>query len=122
MRWKNSPASARTREGRELRWNPTRRWTVSSPSSGNEGEELHALVHPEEGVNRFLGNGSFHGSAVFDDPRLKDLAFVSQRNVDNRTMGLDSFVEVNLSSTEEGMLGFRGDVKPSVDSPIQVRL
>jgi len=86
------------------------------------GEELHALVHPEEGVNRFLGNASFHASAVFDDPRLKDLAFVSQRNVDKRTMGLDSFVEVNLSSTEEGMLGFRGDVKPSVDSPIQVRL
>src|SRR5437867_8955395 len=51
------------------------------------GEELHALVHPEEGVNRFLGNASFHASAVFDDPRLKDLAFVSQRNATNARWG-----------------------------------
>lgn len=86
------------------------------------GEELHRLVHPEEGVYRFLGNASFRASAAFDQPELQNMIFVSRRNVDKRTLSLDSFVQVGLEPTRDGMLSFRGPYKPSVDSPIQARL
>jgi long-subunit acyl-CoA synthetase (AMP-forming)/HEAT repeat protein/dienelactone hydrolase len=86
------------------------------------GVEFHRLVHPEQGVNRFLGNASFRGSSIFSDPKLSDLIFVSQRNVDKRLLGLNTFVPVLLSSSREEKIAYYGDTKPSVDSPIQVRL
>jgi len=76
------------------------------------GKIFHSLVMPEEGVTRFLGNASFRGK----DGRI----YVSRRNVDKRTIHESSFVEVEYRG--DGMVYYFGDHKPSVDSPIQVRL
>jgi ribulose-5-phosphate 4-epimerase/fuculose-1-phosphate aldolase len=84
------------------------------------GDLFHKLVHPAEGVKRFLGNASFRcerGFPAFRDS--DDRTFVSRRNVDKRFINRDAFVEVALG---DRTVLYKGDNKPSVDAPIMLRL
>lgn len=51
--------------------------------------------------------------------RTKDYIFVSKRNIDKQFIELNNFVPVYL---EDGKLFYCGEDKPSVDTPVQVRL
>ena len=83
-------------------------------------EVFHSLV---QGVNteRFLGNASFRCiKGGFPSFRHKNLAFVSRRNVDKRSIDKDGFVAVELSSfTNSHNVKYYGEYKPSVDTPVQ---
>lgn len=70
-------------------------------------------------VKRFLGNASFRCPKGFPSFRDSKYIFVSKRNVNKEFIGIKEFVPVYL---EDGKLFYCGDNKPSVDSPIQVRL
>lgn len=70
-------------------------------------------------VKRFLGNASFRCPKGFPSFREGKYIFVSKRNVNKECIGIDEFVPVYL---ENGKIYYCGDNKPSVDTPIQVRL
>lgn len=70
-------------------------------------------------VKRFLGNASFRCPKGFPSFREGKYIFVSKRNVNKEFIGIDEFVPVYL---ENGKIYYCGDNKPSVDTPIQVRL
>lgn len=70
-------------------------------------------------VKRFLGNASFRCPKGFPSFREGKYIFVSKRNVNKEFIGIDEFVPVYL---ENGKVYYCGDNKPSVDTPIQVRL
>ena len=70
-------------------------------------------------VKRFLGNASFRCPKGFPSFRDSKYIFVSKRNVNKEFIGIKEFVPVYL---EDDKLFYCGDYKPSVDSPIQVRL
>jgi len=85
----------------------------------NYAEVFHELIHPNpESASRFMGNASFRCESGFPSYRQGDLIFVSRRNVDKRGIGKDSFVGVRGNLPVE----YFGMKKPSVDTPIQVRL
>ena len=72
-------------------------------------------------MTRFLGNSSFRCQRGFPSFRgNKDIIFVSRRNVDKRFIDKDHFVGSVL--LEDGSVGYYGEYKPSVDTPIQLRL
>ena len=78
------------------------------------------MIH---GVNkeRFLGNCSFrctHGFPSFKDSEAA--IWVSRRNGDKRDIGITSMVPCTLMP--DGRVGYWGDAKPSVDTPIQLML
>jgi hypothetical protein len=80
---------------------------------------FHDLIHPsKEAADRFLGNASFRCENGFPSFRGGDNIFVSQRNVDKRLIGRDSFVAVKA----ELPIRYIGSKKPSVDTPIQLKL
>ena len=99
-------------------------------------EEFHSLIHPAEGVARFLGNLSFRCEKGFPSYRGEDgFIFVTRRNVDKCAITQESFVPARLEirsmqsvhnstpvSSEVVTVGYLGDVKPSVDTPVQVAL
>lgn len=70
-------------------------------------------------VKRFLGNASFRCPKGFPSFREGKYIFVSKRNVNKEFISIDEFVPVYL---ENGKVYYCGDSKPSVDTPIQVRL
>lgn len=71
---------------------------------------FHDLIHSHpKATNRFFGNASFMEANV---------VFVSRRNIDKRFIGKEGFVAVK----PELPVQFYGSTKPSVDTPIQVRL
>jgi len=70
-------------------------------------------------VKRFLGNASFRCPKGFPSFRTDKYIFVSKRNVNKEYIGINEFVPVYL---EEGKIYYCGENKPSVDTPIQVRL
>lgn len=70
-------------------------------------------------VKRFLGNASFRCPKGFPSFREGKYIFVSKRNVNKEFIGIDEFVPVYL---ENGKVYYCGENKPSVDTPIQVRL
>lgn len=74
---------------------------------------------PNVKTERFVGNASFRCSKGMPSFRYKDYIFVSKRNVDKQFIELDNFVPVYL---ENNTLYYCGDDKPSVDTPVQVRL
>lgn len=80
---------------------------------------FHHLVHAVN-QDRFLGNLSFRCENGFPSFRKNDLIFVSQRNIDKRNLNENGFVAVNLNS--ENCVEYYGSNKPSVDTPIQIRL
>ena len=77
-----------------------------------------ATFHTKD-VKRFLGNASFRCPKGFPSFREGKYIFVSKRNVNKECIGIDEFVPVYL---ENGKIYYCGESKPSVDSPIQVRL
>lgn len=90
-------------------------------------ERFHELINPACDVKRFLGNCSMRPilpsefRCLKDMPSFKrdDCVFVSQRNVDKSFIDIDHFVPTRL---ENDKVYYCGDKKPSVDTPIQLRL
>lgn len=82
-------------------------------------EVFHELINPAPGVTRFLGNSSFRCQRGFPSFKDNKMVYVSRRNVDKRYIGRDAFVPTYL---EEGKVCYQGENKPSVDTPIQLRL
>lgn len=70
--------------------------------------------------NRLLGNASTRCMFGFPAERADGRVFVTQRNIDKQLIQTDGFVEVN--PTKEGVVEYYGDKKPSVDTPIQIKL
>ena len=86
-----------------------------------KAEVFHELIHPAEGVTRFLGNSSFRCERGFPSVKLHEGIYVSRRNVDKRYIGPEAFVHTGWNK-EQNIIWYRGDHKPSVDTPIQLRL
>lgn len=70
-------------------------------------------------IKRFLGNASFRCPKGFPSFREGKYIFISKRNVNKEFIGIEEFVPVYL---ENGKIYYCGDNKPSVDTPIQVRM
>lgn len=76
-------------------------------------------------TERFIGNASLRPTPVgrcgkgMPSFRHKNFIFVSKRNIDKQFIELDSFVPVYI---EDGKLYYCGKDKPSVDTPVQVKL
>lgn len=70
-------------------------------------------------VKRFLGNASFRCPKGFPSFRAGNYIFVSKRNVNKEYISINEFVPVYL---ENNKIYYCGDNKPSVDTPIQVKL
>lgn len=70
-------------------------------------------------IERFLGNASFRCPKGFPSFRNGKYIFVSKRNVNKEFISINEFVPVFL---ENGKIYYYGNSKPSVDTPIQVRL
>jgi hypothetical protein len=82
---------------------------------------FHNLIRPAKGTERFLGNMSFRCQNGFPSFRGEDgIIFVSRRNVDKSDINAASFVPTYLDDTET--VRYFGDNKPSVDTPVQLRL
>lgn len=83
--------------------------------SGKEFSKYVNAVNP----NRFLGNASTRCMFGFPAEKQNDRLFVTQRNIDKELIETNGFVEVT-KNTE--CVEYFGDKKPSVDTPIQIRL
>ena len=82
---------------------------------------FHNLIRPAKGTERFLGNMSFRCQNGFPSFRGENgMIYVSRRNVDKSDIGATSFVPTYLDDTNT--VRYFGDDKPSVDTPVQLRL
>lgn len=70
-------------------------------------------------VKRFLGNASFRCPKGFPSFRYDKYIFVSKRNVSKEYISLDDFVPIYMKNNK---IYYCGNNKPSVDTPIQIRL
>lgn len=84
-------------------------------------EIFHEMINPDKVVTRFLGNASFRCQKGFPSFRAGGNIFVSHRNIDKRFIGREGFVAVPLKHEPDCIFYF-GENKPSVDTPVQVRL
>lgn len=90
-------------------------------------ERFYEIMNPAKNIERFLGNASMRplppqvGRCSRGMPSFKigDYVFVSQRNIDKQFINLEHFVPCYM---EDGKLYYCGENKPSVDTPIQIRL
>lgn len=89
-------------------------------------EIMQTKIMPIKDSTRFLGNASLKlppqvGRCSKTMPSfMKDnMIFVSRRNVPKRFIEIDDFVPVYM---ENDKLFYCGDSKPSVDTPVQIRL
>lgn len=113
----------------------TRKSTIKSELPANENfieekflevirgfaDRFHELINPME-TTRFLGNASkrFRCERGFPSKRVgENTILVSRRNVSKEFIQAKEFVEVY---EENGKLYYKGDKKPSVDTPIQFEL
>lgn len=83
---------------------------------GNEFTRFVNAVNP----NRLLGNASTRCAKGFPAIRMNNHILVTRRNVDKQTLSEDDFVLVD--NHINGVVNFKGDNKPSVDTPIQIKL
>lgn len=82
---------------------------------------FHNLIRPAKGTERFLGNMSFRCQNGFPSFRGENgIIYVSRRNVDKSDINAASFVPTYLD--EQNTTKYFGDFKPSVDTPVQLRL
>lgn len=85
---------------------------------------FYELTHPVN-TTRFLGNSSFRCTkSGFPSFKTNEQIFVSKRNVDKRFIDEKSFVPVKLLD-DDTIIYYKsqyGNSKPSVDTPIQLRL
>lgn len=84
-------------------------------------DKFHELIHPGD-TPRFLGNLSFRCDKGFPSFRAGGLIFVTRRNIDKRLINKEGFVAVEAQAEEDGSVNYYGNFKPSVDTPVQVRL
>ena len=80
-------------------------------------------------TERFIGNASLRLIKPFRDSRCgkgmpsfrgaDNMIFVSKRNIDKQFITLDNFIPVYM---DDDKLMYCGDDKPSVDTPVQIRL
>ena len=77
------------------------------------------LIYGTDDVKRFLGNASFRCTKGFPSFRDKDSIYVSRRNIDKDELTIDQFVCTKL---DNNTIYYVGENKPSVDTPIQLRL
>lgn len=85
---------------------------------GKKFDEFITAVNP----NRLLGNAATRccsGFPAFRSQNDRDVYYISQRNIDKANIGAQNFVRV---CTTENVVEYFGEKKPSVDSPIQIRL
>ncbi len=83
---------------------------------------FHNLIRPAKGTERFLGNMSFRCQNGFPSFRGENgIIYVSRRNVDKSEINAASFVPTYLGGCNNTTMYF-GNNKPSVDTPIQLRL
>lgn len=86
-------------------------------------QTFHELIHGAHPA-RMMGNASFRCESGFPTFRDENLMFVSKRDIDKRDIGIAGFVPVSL--TNEHMIEYYAikgnESKPSVDSPINLRL
>lgn len=89
-------------------------------------ETFYQIFNPGKDVKRFLGNASMrpdiHSTRCMRGmPSFKSdgYVFMSQRNIDKQFIDIDHFVPCYM---ENDKLYYCGDNKPSVDTPIQMRL
>ena len=80
---------------------------------------FHELINPAPNVTRFLGNSSFRCQRGFPSFKKDGIVYVSKRNIDKRFIDKNGFVPTKLS---DGKVLYYGENKPSVDTPIQLRL
>ena len=80
---------------------------------------FHTLIKPAANVTRFLGNSSFRCQRGFPSFRKGGLIYVSKRNIDKRFIDKNGFVPTKLVDEK---VYYYGENKPSVDTPIQLRL
>jgi hypothetical protein len=82
---------------------------------------FHNLIRPAKGTERFLGNMSFRCQNGFPSFRGENgIIYVSRRNVDKSDINAGSFVPTYLD--EQNTTKYFGEFKPSVDTPVQLRL
>lgn len=87
----------------------------------NCAEIFHNLIRPAKSTERFLGNMSFRCQNGFPSYRGNNgLIYVSKRNVDKSDIVAESFVPTYLD--EKNQVRYLGENKPSVDTPVQLRL
>jgi hypothetical protein len=84
-----------------------------------QAEQFHAIIHGV-GHERMMGNASFRCAKGFPSVRSGNLIFVSRRDIDKRFIAPENFVAVDADSNNP--VRYYGAEKPSVDTPIQVRL
>lgn len=86
-------------------------------------ERFHSLTHAVH-QDRLIGNVSFRCERGFPSFRQKEegknIIYVSRRNIDKRHIGREGFVAVNGDKTDA--VEYFGDIKPSVDTPVQLGL
>lgn len=91
-------------------------------------QRFYEIMNPACDVKRFLGNCSTKpvppqvGRCSKGMPSFRhdgDYIFVSQRNVDKEYLDISHFVPVYM---EDNKIYYCGENKPSVDTPIQLRL
>ncbi len=83
-------------------------------------DKFHNMNKPAKHVTRFLGNSSFRCLRGFPSFKIGDYIYVSKRNVDKRYIDQNAFVLVRFDSKRK--IWYSGENKPSVDTPIQLRL
>lgn len=91
-----------------------------------EQAEVFQTLMGKIDIKRFLGNASLKippqvGRCTKGMPsfRYQDYIFVSQRNIDKQFIAAENFVPVYENN---GKIYYCGDKKPSVDTPVQLKL
>lgn len=75
--------------------------------------------------NRMLGNASTRCMSGFPAIRDDGRIFVTRRNIDKKTIAADGFIETRMRNMHKSIIPtveYYGDVKPSVDTPVQLML
>lgn len=113
----NMTRQSATRAGDAVEVNIDSRFLDITKQYAEKFANLVNAVNP----NRFLGNVSTRCMSGFPSARSNNgcSIYVSRRNVDKATMSSESFVEVTPNWDS---INYFGDNKPSVDTPIQMKL
>jgi hypothetical protein len=82
-------------------------------------EIFHELIYGETEISRFLGNSSFRCMNGFPSMKNSQMIFVTKRNLDKSLLNQNGFVCVK---NNEDRVFYYGEDKPSIDTPIQIRL
>lgn len=87
----------------------------------HKADQFHEVIH---GVNveRFLGNASFRCTFGFPSMRREGKIFVTRRNIDKRFLNAEGFVALEPEFSHDREVQYYGQLKPSVDTPVQLML